>query len=153
MYWNGLQNPPFCPGSLQNTFILFPRYLTTRFPKMTLQTKQIWRIEHLEIWKSKSPGSLTGAQCEVDKANKTTFGRSRCNHDPNTKTFFWEYQKTSNSSFFWLNGYLFYAFLLFFSSPPPPPPPPTPIPIPTPYYCASKDAYGRFHVRSWVLPL
>ena len=29
---NGTQNPPFCPGSIQDTFIIFPPYLTTRFP-------------------------------------------------------------------------------------------------------------------------
>ena len=34
---NGPQNPPFCPGSIQDTCILFPRYLTTRFLKMILQ--------------------------------------------------------------------------------------------------------------------
>ena len=38
---NGPKNPPFCPGSLQNTFIVFPRYLTTRFPKIISQQKKL----------------------------------------------------------------------------------------------------------------
>ena len=51
---NGPQNPPFCPGSIQNTFMNFPRYLTTRFPK-NISQKQKTR-------KSENPGSLTSAQ-------------------------------------------------------------------------------------------
>ena len=31
---NGPQNLPFCPGSLQDTFIIFSRYLTNIFPKI-----------------------------------------------------------------------------------------------------------------------
>ena len=59
---SGSQNPPFCPGSLQNTFIIVPRYLTNIFFKHILQTENIPRIENLEIRKSQNPGSLTGAQ-------------------------------------------------------------------------------------------
>ena len=31
---NGPQNPPFCPGSIKDTFIIFPRYLTNIFSKI-----------------------------------------------------------------------------------------------------------------------
>ena len=34
----GAKNHPFCPGSIQDTFIIFPRYLTNLFCKMILQT-------------------------------------------------------------------------------------------------------------------
>ena len=34
---NGPQNLPFCPGPLQDTFIIFPRYLTNIFFKNSFQ--------------------------------------------------------------------------------------------------------------------
>jgi len=54
---NGHQNPQFCPGSPQNTFIIFLRYFKTIFPQTSFP-----EIENLEIWKSKNPRSLTSAQ-------------------------------------------------------------------------------------------
>ena len=41
---NGSQNPPFCPGSPQNTFI-FLRYFKTKFVQIHSP-----EIEHLESW-------------------------------------------------------------------------------------------------------
>ena len=35
-----IQNLLFCPGYLQDTFILFPRYLTTIFPKIFCKNKK-----------------------------------------------------------------------------------------------------------------
>ena len=35
---NGPQNLPFCPGPLQDTFIIFPRYLTNIFFENIIQT-------------------------------------------------------------------------------------------------------------------
>ena len=40
----------------------FPRYLTNIFFKNILQKDKISRLGNLKIWKSKNPGSLTGAQ-------------------------------------------------------------------------------------------
>ena len=61
---NGAQNPPFCQGSLQNTFIIFLEISPTYFSKKNHTTK-IARIDNLKIWKSQKPGSLTGAQFTV----------------------------------------------------------------------------------------
>ena len=52
----------FVQGLSRTPLLFVPRYLTTRFPKNILQKKKTSRIENLEIWKSKNPGSLTGAQ-------------------------------------------------------------------------------------------
>ena len=58
---NDPQNPPFCPGSLQDTFIIYSS-ISRQHISQTYFGKLFSRIEHLEIWKSKNPGSLTGAQ-------------------------------------------------------------------------------------------
>ena len=59
---NGPQNPPFCPGSLQDTFIIYSSISHQHIFQTYFAKRKISRIEHLEIWKSKNPGSLTGAQ-------------------------------------------------------------------------------------------
>ena len=60
---NGPQTPPFWPGSLQDTFIIYSSISHQHiFQKPFAKQKQISRIENLKIWKSKNPGSLTGAQ-------------------------------------------------------------------------------------------
>ena len=47
------------PGHLYYLFLdTSPTYVSKIFPR----TKQISRIDNLKIWKSKNPGSLTGAQ-------------------------------------------------------------------------------------------
>ena len=59
---SGNQNHPFCQLSSRNTFIIFLRYFTTTFSKLILPKSNIWKFEHLEIWKSVFPGPLTSAQ-------------------------------------------------------------------------------------------
>ena len=59
---NGPKSPPYCAGSIQDAFIIVPRYLTTRFSKNIWPKKEISEIGNLQIWKSKNPGSLTSAQ-------------------------------------------------------------------------------------------
>ena len=49
---NGPQNPPFCPGSLSRTPLLFiTRYLTNINAKLISQKEQISRIANLKIQK------------------------------------------------------------------------------------------------------
>ena len=43
---NGPRKPPFCPGSIQNAFTIFPRYLTTRFFNFVLPEQ---KIENMKI--------------------------------------------------------------------------------------------------------
>ena len=54
----------FVQGLSRTPLLFIPRYLTNIFSKI-FSKKKISRIENLEIWKSKSPGSLTGAQNKV----------------------------------------------------------------------------------------
>ena len=49
-------------GLSRTPFLFFPRSLTTRFFNNILQKERISKIENLNIWKSKNPGSLTSAQ-------------------------------------------------------------------------------------------
>ena len=52
---------PYCPGSIQDTFIfssISHQHISQRYFAKTI----ISIINNLEIWKSKNPGSLTGAQ-------------------------------------------------------------------------------------------
>ena len=58
---NGPQNPPFCPGSLQDTFIIYSSILHQHIFQKYFAKRKRSRIENLKIWKSKNPGSLTGA--------------------------------------------------------------------------------------------
>ena len=56
------RNHPFCPGSLQDTFIIYSSILHQHiFRKYVIKIKCVM-IKKLETWKSKNPGSLTGAQ-------------------------------------------------------------------------------------------
>ena len=43
---NGPQNLPFCPGSLQDTFIIFPRYLTNIFFENISKKKTMLIFDH-----------------------------------------------------------------------------------------------------------
>ena len=58
-----------------------------------------------EIWVSKNPGFVPGYISR---------------NDPQKNIFFWKCQKTSTIVIFWQNGYLCYAFFLFFLPPTPP---------------------------------
>ena len=49
---NGLRNLPYCPGSIQYTFI-FPRNLTTSFSKNIPQRRAISKIENPVHWQNK----------------------------------------------------------------------------------------------------
>ena len=62
---NGHQNPPFCPGSPQNTFI-FLRYFKTRFFKLIVLKSNIWKSENLKVWQrraSKNNRDLSSQKC------------------------------------------------------------------------------------------
>jgi len=56
------QNHPFCPGSLQDTFIMYSLILHQRIFRKYFVPQKGLIIKKLETWKSKNPGSLTGAQ-------------------------------------------------------------------------------------------
>ena len=66
---NGPQNLPYCPGSIQDTFIIYSSISHRHVFKKLLREEQISTIQNLKIWKSKNPGSLTGAQVYDDRAN------------------------------------------------------------------------------------
>ena len=70
---NGIQNHPFCPGPLQDTFIIYSSILHQHIFQKYLAKTEISRIENLEIWKSKHPGSLTGVHKAVAKAPVAKF--------------------------------------------------------------------------------
>ena len=59
---NGPRDLPFCPGSLQDTFIIYSSISHQHIFKNIVQKEKSSRIKHLKIWISKNPGSLTGAQ-------------------------------------------------------------------------------------------
>ena len=46
---NGPQNLPFCPGPLQDTFIIFPRYLTNMFFENMFNKTKIVKTENRKI--------------------------------------------------------------------------------------------------------
>ena len=48
---NGPQNPPVCPWSPQDTFFIFPRYPTTRFPQKQMQEHEVSKLGNLKIQK------------------------------------------------------------------------------------------------------
>ena len=57
------QNPPYCPGSIQDTFMIYSSISHQHISQCVfLQKPTISRITNLEICKFKNPGSLTGAQ-------------------------------------------------------------------------------------------
>ena len=47
---NGPQNLPFCPGSPQNTFILFSSIFQNQIFQMSFQTSDIWKSGNLKVW-------------------------------------------------------------------------------------------------------
>ena len=55
----------FVQGLSRTPLLCIPRYLTNIFFQNMLQQKKISRIDNLKTWKSKNPGSLTGAQCSL----------------------------------------------------------------------------------------
>ena len=59
---NCTQNPPCCPGSLQDTFIIYSSISHQHIFQKYVAKRKISRIEHLKICKFKNQGSLTGAQ-------------------------------------------------------------------------------------------
>ena len=52
---NGPQNTPFCPGSLQDTFIIYS----------LISHQHNYQKKQMDIWKSKKRGSPTGAHFQV----------------------------------------------------------------------------------------
>ena len=68
---SGPRNLPFCPGSLQDTFYyLFLDITPTYFSNIFCKHK---KSRESKIWKSKNPGSLTGAQ---NKASVIKYGEN-----------------------------------------------------------------------------
>ena len=55
----------FVQGLSRTPLLFIPRYLTNMFSKYMLQKTKISRIKNPKIWKSKNPGSLTGARSVV----------------------------------------------------------------------------------------
>ena len=74
---NGPQTPPFCPGSLQDTFIICSSISHQHMFQKYVAKRKISRIENLKIWKSENPGSLTSAQF---KLNMSTFMQKWLQH-------------------------------------------------------------------------
>ena len=71
---NGPQNLPYCPRPIQNTFHIYSSISHQHICfEIMLQKEHISRIENLEIWKSKHPGSLTGVHKAVAKAPVAKF--------------------------------------------------------------------------------
>ena len=54
---NGFQNPPFCPGSLQDTFIIYSSISHQQISRTYFAKIKISRIDNLEISKV-DPGKL-----------------------------------------------------------------------------------------------
>ena len=68
----------FCPGSLQDTFIIYSSISHQHIFQTYFAKRKITRIKILKIWKSKNPGSLTGAQSNA--RSRISNGRSRVSH-------------------------------------------------------------------------
>ena len=58
---NGLQNPPFCPGSLQDTFIIYSSISHQHIFRKYFPNTKNSRIENLKIWNFKISSLLTSA--------------------------------------------------------------------------------------------
>ena len=70
---NGPQNPLFCPGSIQDTFIICPSVSHRHIFQNMLQTK----LNKSKNWKIKNPGSLTSAQTPANMFGETADGIAR----------------------------------------------------------------------------
>ena len=62
---NGTQNPPFCPGSHQDTFIIYSSISHQHIARKYFAKRKISISINRQIRKSKNPGSLTGTQNNV----------------------------------------------------------------------------------------
>ena len=104
---NGPQNPPYCPWSIQDTFIIYSstshqHIFQKHFPKITI-------LENRKSGKSQNAGSLTGAQSiflqtELQRNGKPLFpkGPEQCQDQlPGTSQNM--LVEVSNSSFLFVN--------------------------------------------------
>ena len=69
---NGFQNPPYCPGSLQDIFIIYSS-ISHQHNFRKYFPEKIARIDNMKIWNFKKPRLLTSAQISELLFIPTTF--------------------------------------------------------------------------------